>query len=204
VSPDDEIVESLEQMGIGSRVEVLAMLGQTGTNSAKMFFTILANGTDLSLLPWPEEHPFIDPVDYFTAPDGVTIDEQGDGISNLRIEMPNLMLALQRHLSASDFVWYHPSFRTLIGKARSRDIFVRLIAEVEPNGYVSLRVWMENGKEDEFTDFMNALKTILKEQKCIKPHGQLTESNTLPRFKMTEVASTLLVDDGHRWGCHPM
>jgi hypothetical protein len=200
----EEIEDVLEQIGIGGRAELRSLLAQTGTNAAKAFALMLANGTDPKHLPWPVEHPFVVPVDPFIASEEITIDEQGEAIPNLWIELPVLMNMLQNHLSSTDFVWYHPSFRTIIGKARTRNVFVRLKAEWSENRAVCLRAWMERGTGDEFEDFIGGLRRLLVDVTWARPTGQLTELNSLRRFDITDGSGALLVGDRHRSGCNPM
>jgi hypothetical protein len=61
----DWVVEAFEQIGVGSRAGIVALLSESGTNLAMIFFEMPMIGTGWRDLPWRSSHPFVDPLDDF-------------------------------------------------------------------------------------------------------------------------------------------
>jgi hypothetical protein len=202
IAGDDAIVAIVEQIGFASRSEVVAQLAAEGSNMAKVFFTMLSQQFDCATIQWPEDHPFIHPVDPEFVCDGLPVlPEQEDSIRNLRIALVELMAAVQRHLDAAEFVWYHPNYRTVVGKSRLQDMFCSVNAVYERDQTITLIVNMQKATAMEFLRFFDALGNLVTHEKQILPSDRLTEMNAI---RGLEGALAVYVDDGKHSGCNPM
>jgi serine/threonine protein kinase len=199
---DEVFIEIVEHIGFTSRSDVIEQLAAEGSNMAKVFFNMLSQPFDCGSIPWPADHPFIHPVDPDFVCDGLPVlSEQEDSIRNLRIGLVELMAAIQRHLDAAEFVWYHPNYRTVIGKSRLQDVCCILTAVYERNETITLIVNMQKATAMEFLRFFDALGNFLSRERQIVPSDQLTEMNSIRGLKEALAA---YVDDGQHSGCNPM